>query len=92
MTRFCIHLAPYLLGGGVRLFDALPDGIRLESYPFVMARTQPICDTASTGGLGIQRALATTAQGDSLPTFMIFERVRARSCSRVLGYMAGVTP
>ena len=25
-----IHLAPYLLGGGVRLFDALPDGVRLE--------------------------------------------------------------
>lgn len=25
-----VHLAPYLLGGGVRLFDALPDGIRLE--------------------------------------------------------------
>ena len=25
-----IHLAPYLLGGGVRLFDALPDGIRLK--------------------------------------------------------------
>ena len=25
-----IHLAPFLLGGGVRLFDALPDGIRLE--------------------------------------------------------------
>jgi dihydrofolate reductase len=25
-----IHLAPYLLGGGVRLFDALPDGIQLE--------------------------------------------------------------
>ena len=25
-----IHLAPYLLGGGVRLFDVLPDGIRLE--------------------------------------------------------------
>lgn len=25
-----IHLAPYLLGGGVRLFDPLPDGIRLE--------------------------------------------------------------
>jgi dihydrofolate reductase len=24
-----IHLAPYLLGGGVRLFDALPEGIRL---------------------------------------------------------------
>lgn len=25
-----IHLAPVLLGGGVRLFDELPDGIRLE--------------------------------------------------------------
>ena len=25
-----IHLAPYLLGGGVRLFDALPAGIKLE--------------------------------------------------------------
>jgi dihydrofolate reductase len=25
-----IHLAPYLLGGGVRLFDALPYGIQLE--------------------------------------------------------------
>ena len=25
-----IHLAPYLLGGGVRLFGALPDGIHLE--------------------------------------------------------------
>jgi dihydrofolate reductase len=25
-----IHLAPYLLGGGVRLFGALPDGIRLD--------------------------------------------------------------
>jgi dihydrofolate reductase len=25
-----IHLAPYLLGGGVRLFDPLPEGIRLE--------------------------------------------------------------
>ena len=25
-----IHLAPYLLGGGVRLFDPLPNGIRLE--------------------------------------------------------------
>ena len=25
-----IHLAPVLLGGGVRLFDPLPDGIRLE--------------------------------------------------------------
>jgi len=25
-----VHLAPYLVGGGVRLFDALSDGIRLE--------------------------------------------------------------
>lgn len=25
-----IHLAPWLMGGGVRLFDRLPDGIRLE--------------------------------------------------------------
>ena len=25
-----IHLAPYLLGGGVSLFAAMPDGIRLE--------------------------------------------------------------
>lgn len=25
-----VHLAPYLVGGGVRLFDTLPDGIRLE--------------------------------------------------------------
>jgi dihydrofolate reductase len=25
-----VHLAPYLLGGGVRLFDELPDGIQLE--------------------------------------------------------------
>jgi len=25
-----VHLAPYLLGGGVRLFDTLPDGIQLE--------------------------------------------------------------
>jgi dihydrofolate reductase len=25
-----IHLAPYLLGGGVRLFEALPEGIKLE--------------------------------------------------------------
>lgn len=25
-----IHLAPYLLGGGVRLFDSLDDGIQLE--------------------------------------------------------------
>ena len=25
-----IHLAPYLLGGGIRLFDALPDGVHLE--------------------------------------------------------------
>ncbi|MEO8683515.1 MAG: dihydrofolate reductase family protein [Devosia sp.] len=25
-----VHIAPYLLGGGVRLFDELPEGIRLE--------------------------------------------------------------
>jgi dihydrofolate reductase len=25
-----VHVAPYLLGGGVRLFDSLPKGIRLE--------------------------------------------------------------
>ncbi|MDB5537778.1 MAG: deaminase-reductase protein [Devosia sp.] len=25
-----VHVAPYLLGGGVRLFDELPEGIRLE--------------------------------------------------------------
>jgi dihydrofolate reductase len=25
-----VHIAPYLLGGGVRLFDALPQGIQLE--------------------------------------------------------------
>jgi dihydrofolate reductase len=25
-----IHVAPYLMGGGVRLFGALPDGVRLE--------------------------------------------------------------
>jgi dihydrofolate reductase len=25
-----IHIAPYLLGGGVRLFDELPEGVRLE--------------------------------------------------------------
>ena len=25
-----VHVAPYLLGGGVRLFDQLPDGVRLE--------------------------------------------------------------
>jgi dihydrofolate reductase len=25
-----VHIAPYLLGGGVRLFGALPDGIRLD--------------------------------------------------------------
>ena len=25
-----VHLAPLLLGGGVRLFDTLPDGIRLD--------------------------------------------------------------
>lgn len=35
-----VHLAPYLLGGGVRLFDELPHGVRLEKLsvsdgPFV---------------------------------------------------------
>jgi dihydrofolate reductase len=25
-----VHIAPYLLGGGMRLFGALPDGIRLD--------------------------------------------------------------
>ena len=25
-----VHISPYLLGGGVRLFDTLPDGIALE--------------------------------------------------------------
>ena len=25
-----VHLAPWLMGGGVRLFDELPDGLRLE--------------------------------------------------------------
>ena len=29
-NELLIHLAPYLLGGGVRLFDSLRDGIRLE--------------------------------------------------------------
>jgi len=30
VDEIIIHLAPYLLGGGVRLFDTLSDGIRLE--------------------------------------------------------------
>jgi dihydrofolate reductase len=30
VDEILIHLAPYLLGGGVRLFDALSDGVRLE--------------------------------------------------------------
>ena len=30
VDEILVHLAPYLLGGGVRLFDALPDGVRLE--------------------------------------------------------------
>ncbi len=35
-----VHISPYLLGGGVRLFDTLPDGIALEKLyatdgPFV---------------------------------------------------------
>jgi dihydrofolate reductase len=30
VDEILVHVAPYLLGGGVRLFDELPDGIRLE--------------------------------------------------------------
>lgn len=30
VDEILVHLAPYLLGGGVKLFDELPDGIRLE--------------------------------------------------------------
>jgi dihydrofolate reductase len=30
VDEILIHLAPYLLGGGVRLFDPLPDGVALE--------------------------------------------------------------
>ncbi len=30
VDEILIHLAPYLLGGGVRLFDVLPNGVRLE--------------------------------------------------------------
>jgi dihydrofolate reductase len=30
VDEIIIHLAPYLLGGGIRLFDSLPDGVRLE--------------------------------------------------------------
>jgi dihydrofolate reductase len=30
VDEILVHLAPYLLGGGVKLFDALPDGVRLE--------------------------------------------------------------
>jgi dihydrofolate reductase len=30
VDEIIIHLAPHLTGGGVRLFDALPDGVRLE--------------------------------------------------------------
>ncbi len=30
VDEILVHLAPYLLGGGVRLFDELPYGIRLE--------------------------------------------------------------
>ena len=30
LDEILVHVAPYLLGGGVRLFDALPDGVRLE--------------------------------------------------------------
>jgi dihydrofolate reductase len=37
-----VHVAPYLLGGGVRLFDALPDGIRLEKLRPPTVLTQHI--------------------------------------------------
>jgi dihydrofolate reductase len=30
VDEILVHVAPFLLGGGVRLFDELPDGIRLE--------------------------------------------------------------
>jgi dihydrofolate reductase len=30
VDEILVHIAPYLMGGGVRLFDDLPDGIRLE--------------------------------------------------------------
>ena len=30
VDEIVVHLAPYLLGGGVRLFDVLDDGVRLE--------------------------------------------------------------
>jgi len=30
VDEILVHLAPYLLGGGVRLFDELADGVRLE--------------------------------------------------------------
>jgi len=30
VDEILVHIAPYLLGGGVRLFDELPNGVRLE--------------------------------------------------------------
>lgn len=30
VDEILVHIAPYLLGGGVRLFDELTDGIRLQ--------------------------------------------------------------
>ena len=30
VDEILVHLAPYLLGGGVRLFDVLANGVRLE--------------------------------------------------------------
>ena len=30
VDEILVHLAPYLLGGGVRLFDGLVNGVRLE--------------------------------------------------------------
>jgi dihydrofolate reductase len=48
-----VHIAPYLLGGGVRLFDALPTGIRLEKLsasdgPFATHVRYKVLDRAPT--------------------------------------------
>jgi len=50
-----IHLAPYLLGGGVRLFDALAAGIRLEKVsvsdgPFATHLRYRVVGRRSPGG------------------------------------------
>jgi dihydrofolate reductase len=38
VDEILIHLAPYLLGGGVKLFDELADGVRLEKLEINDAR------------------------------------------------------